>query len=688
MRSWPLVLLVAACAGSKDPVDTAPDTDTDVVAIPQISTVAPFLAPVDPLAAASVAPCAVIDATRCDNGVALTCAPYDPTTETFTDAPELLARAWHFDRWYDLYHSPSGQTSDRTTAEGFAPGTPEATFGDPARFSNWDGFGDSAIWTGVATNAAMMRWLATGTEADRVRFEDKVRTVLTQFEVTDAVGYLARAHFLALPDGSATSPDHLTLTESQADDTIRFVARDPSTAPDLPADYGTGVTLTNGEVVGGTVMWQGNPSIDQYTGAMTVLPAAWSLLEDQDLKDRIEAQLVGYLHRLERIELRNLQANPEFALAAANLLGAGVTADDDLNIDDLDTLVAYALPAYSHRNETDFPRDAPVDFPRGAAQVYDAGSPTFLIDLLALMSRLSAGGADSLDHIYAPSVRGGDAVHMMHLATMALHMTGEERYRDFLQDDLIDSIGADRVANTLAALVLPTWCRSFYGDHITVPPLWALLNLLEDGPLKVELERAMLEEGWDKLSHDLGNAKFNLMIADYLDAGPLKEELRTEAMSLLAGLGGNGGILDDPRRTYTLSLDDLQDGLGDALVLQCPTETERAQCEDGFNVLGIELPGEDISETCTGTELDCDLGDGRCAWAISSAALPLSWRSWEDFAWQRNPFELGAAYGTDGTKSSPGLDLTESYWLARAQGVETEGDELVLAWRDDGSLCK
>ena len=51
------------------------------------------------------------------------------------------------------------------------------------------------------------------------------------------------------------------------------------------------------------------------------------------------------------------------------------------------------------------------------------------------------------------------------------------------------------------------------------------------------------------------------------------------------------------------------------------------------------------------------------------------------------PFELGDSYGVEGKKSSPGLDLTESYWLARVRGVETDGSSLVLAWRDEGA-CK
>lgn len=674
---------LVACTGASPDADDGPDEETGW----DLATTAPFAPPqADPLEGTGVEGCAVIDEARCDGTTRQVCAPYDPAEDAFVDAPELLHRAWLFDRWYDVYHSPDGQTSDRESEIGFVPGTPESEWGDPAHFGEWDGFGDSAIWTGVATHGAMLRWLETGTEADRQRFEDKVRTVLTQFEITDAVGYLARAHFLALPDDVEPSADHLTLTETQADDEIRFVARDPSVAPDLPEAYSTGLPDGEGSTVQGTIMWQGNPSIDQYTGAMVALPAAWSLLDDPDLKDRIEAQLVGYLHRLERVELINLQDNPEVSASAAALLSGGVEVGDDLDVENLDTIVAYVLPAYNHTNEDTYPRQPPEDFPREATTVIDASSPTFLPELLSLTARLSKGFTDGIDHIYAPSVRGGDAVHMMHLGLMAWHMTGEARYRDWVEDDLIGALSTHRVANTLGALVPPPWCRSFYGDHITLPPLWALLNLVDGGELEGHLVEAMDEEGYGRLSYDLGNAKFDLMIADHLPVGdPRIDALQAEAMTLLSDLGGNGGLLDDPRRTYTLTVDDLQDALGDELTLRCPTEAEVDQCEAGYAFAGVTLPGEDISEICTDTELDCPISGDRCTWALAEEALPPSLRTWEDFAWQRNPWSIGAFYGEEGRKSSPGLDLTESYWLARVRDVTTEGDGLVLAWQDDGA---
>ena len=74
----------------------------------------------------------------------------------------------------------------------------------------------------------------------------------------------------------------------------------------------------------------------------------------------------------------------------------------------------------------------------------------------------------------------------------------------------------------------------------------------------------------------------------------------------------------------------------------------------------------------------------RCAETLASGPLPPTLRPWEDFMWQRSPFKLGAAYPVEGVKQSPGLDLTETYWMARYYGFIEEGDAAVLGWRSVG----
>ena len=634
----------------------------------------PFARPTDPLAGTGVTSCALYEETTCDAGRARRCEVYDPDAAAFVDAPDpLLQRVLRYDRWYDLYASPDGQTASRDHDVGFAPGAPEAEWADPSHFAGWDGLGDSAIWTGVALDAAMFRWLATGTEADRARFERKVRDLLTMFEVTDVDGYLARYHYIVRPNGSPPDPAHATLPESEAEGGTRMLARDPTAAPDRPAAW-----------EGATVGWQGNPSIDQYTGSMVSLPAAWGLLDDAPLRDRIARQLTCYASRLRRIELRNLQQAPELLDAALIAVNGSLADDPDLDLASLDTVVGFGLISVTPSTYAGTPKDCPGGPPTEAVEIYDATSPDFMVDLLNLGTRIAGFGVDPIDHFYAPSVRGGDAVHLIHLAAMAWHFTGDDAWRAFLEDDVLGAVDAARVANSIGSLIPPAWCRSFYGDHITLPPLWALLNLIDPGPVRDELLRAMREEGWDRTASGLGNAKFDLMIADHLDASdPLRAQLVDEALDLLADLGGYRGALDDPRRACTLTLDDLTAALGAAPALSCPTAAQRSACEDGYSALGLTIPGESITHACAGSPLDCPMGDGTCADAIAAEPLPPSLRRWEDFAWQRNPYAIGGQFFPDCGRMAPGLDLTEPWWLARARGMT--GDRSVLAWHDTGA---
>ncbi len=115
----------------------------------------------------------------------------------------------------------------------------------------------------------------------------------------------------------------------------------------------------------------------------------------------------------------------------------------------------------------------------------------------------------------------------------------------------------------------------------------------------------------------------------------------------------------------------------------CPTAEEVAECERGYELLGYEFGGREVTAECTGAPGECRIGD-RCVTGQTRDPLPIGMRRYADFAWQRNPYEIGNQPRRPGRKQSPGLDLTESYWLARFYGFITEGDGQVLAWRDAG----
>jgi hypothetical protein len=158
-----------------------------------------------------------------------------------------------------------------------------------------------------------------------------------------------------------------------------------------------------------------------------------------------------------------------------------------------------------------------------------------------------------------------------------------------------------------------------------------------------------------------------------------------ESLESVRSLGGNGGVLMDPRRKYTLDSQWVIDNLPDGIEVDCPTAEERAFCEDGYEFMGIPVPGETISFECSGAADECVLDDGLCATAFASEPMPMEYRVWEDFLWQRDPFKLGRSFGVEGEGQSPGLDLIEIFWLARTYGFLENGEGQVLAWEETGS---
>lgn len=163
------------CGDDPSPGQDGGDTDGTVDAgpLPELPVQAPFDTPADPLAGSAVESCDVHQSERCVAGGLQRCAVYDVGSQAFDSAPDpLLHRVLLYERWYDLYHQPDGQTVDRVFTGETLAGTPEATWGDPSRFARWAGAGDSAIWTGKALAAYILRYAETGTEADYLRMEN------------------------------------------------------------------------------------------------------------------------------------------------------------------------------------------------------------------------------------------------------------------------------------------------------------------------------------------------------------------------------------------------------------------------------------------------------------------------------------------------------------------------------------
>ena len=677
--------------------DVGEEADVAPTRLPLKPTIATHAS--DPLEGSSVESCPIYLDDRCVDGERSVCEIYDPAGGVWVDAPDpLLRRVFLYDRWYDLHSSPDGQRAERVFTGPMPGDTPEEVWADPANFERYVGAGDSAIWTSIGLVAATMRYAVTGTETDYQRMEEATRTVLRFFDVTGVPGFISRFHFLWYPDVGAVPypPEHILFYGPQIDDDSRHnPIEDPASVDGLPAPYFDGLPAADGTLVEGIPMWNGHPSLDQYTGPSVAFPLVWPLLRDDSLRDRIRHQMTCYLNRLQRLDIINLQANPDVLESLTSFLGgANIQLDDD----DIDLLALDSLVLYYHRGLNDANRDTldrscPEDPAWAATEIIDAADDaTFLLDMFEFAADIDEDSYKpprerQIDHIYAPNVRGGDASHLIHLSVLAHYFTGDERYVDFLETVVIDELRAPEVALTMQAFREPDVCIRFYGDHITYATHWQLLTMLEDSTLRTQLARAMEEELWVKTMHSHHSAKFNVMYASALsddEASGRGAAIEMAALTL-EGFGGNDGVIDAPRRTHQVDRGDVIAQLPDGITVVCPSEDDRDRCERDGDLLGVPVPGQTITYACDGRAGECVMEDGLCIEGIASEGLPPTLRRYGDFMWQRSPFEFGGPYGVDGQVQSPGRDLSESYWMARYYEFVMEGSGQVLAWRPSGT---
>lgn len=676
--------------GDTTPPADAPDaTDPppSLEVVPTIAQAAP-----DPLAGTAVTSCPIYADERCEGGALQRCSIYDTGAAGFDDSPDpLLKRVYLYDRWYDRYSSPDGQTAERVYPGGMAVDAPESTWAAPEAFGHYSGRGDSAIWTGAALSAAIFRYAQTGTSADYERMVQKTRALLLKFDVTGITGYLARYHFLWMPAGAPQTDQHMFRHEGQGTLGTRDRPFDASKVGGVPEVYIDGYTAPDGTVWKGTPMWNGHPSIDQYTGPMMTFPIVYGLLDDDLLKARIAAHMTCYLKRLRRLEIINLQSNTDLLDALTAYLGGGGLRLDpgDIDLTKVDRIVAYYHAGINEANAETFDGSCPEKVALEPEKVIDAASPLFLIETAEVVLGLNETDTPSsgqIDHMYVPTLRGGDASHLLHLAAMAYYFTGEEQYRDFLLDELVTELQAPQVALTMQAFRAPDFCNSFFGDHITFGTHWQLTTMLGDSPLRDTLIQATEEELWQKALHNHSNTKFDVMYASTVPEGIATGRAAAiqRVATTLSDFGGKGPTKDAPRRTYTNPAADVLAALPAGVTLRCPTEQERTQCEQDIEVMGLSVPGEKITFECTGAPNECVLEDGTCARGIASEGLPPSLRNYSDFMWQRSPFAIGEQHGQQGGRQSPGRDLSEAYWMARHYGYVSSDGGSVLAWQTIG----
>ena len=658
-------------------VDVAKDVDADQIQPVnyELKTKVPLKVAQYPLPD-GLESCGIYKQTRCNHGRVQVCDIYDTKNKQFVDNPdEVLKRDYLYERWYDLYQSIHGITVGRVFKQVIKPDTPEEEWSKPELFQDWSGKGDGAIWAGTALIAYVLRYANTGTEADYQRMVKKVKQVLRLFEVTDVPGHLARYFYCEVPNDIPTDDPTKILEHHNPNDKNWFesVPIKEDTKADLP-DYLKNGFEYNGQHVDCKAFLRDTPSIDQYSAPLVGFALAWDLLKDDSLKQRIAYQVTCHLKKLKKMRIYNLQKNKKLLDSLKNFLMQGQLNLDpgDMDFTKLNEIIIYYVPMYSQLNMEDYDRSCPDKLSYDFDEEIDVSKPGYMAKLFNFVGRLMHKEAmdNAISLFMVPSVRGGDAIQMLLRGVMAYHMTGDPQYKEFVLKELIGREHALDTIDTAGAMVLPKWCRKFYGENITYIPFFGLMMLLDEGKIKDRLRVSMKTEFKEKSMKGLENAVFDLLyyLSETRDVDPELGDYVQNALYQVKHFGGNGGVtLDEPRRDYDL---DLTQNTPPGIELEYPSEKDIEICEKGFDFMGIHVPGRKIDRNLP----------------MAKKAVPIEYRAPEDYIWQRNPFAV-KYIRSHGREQTPGVDLILPYWMARQANLITKGKGDVLVWKHTEQVC-
>lgn len=628
--------------------------------------------------------CAVIDATRCDGATAQVCSPYDPAGKAFVDLDDVplpQARAFVLGRQQDLFHTTASSGLSFETTTEMPPGTPESTWGSPEAFRHWADHGDAAYYTGYFLYGAAHRYAVTGTDADYARMVGLVDKQLVNWRVSGVPGYMIRAPFAMLDPGVSVPVGHPELPlhghKERTNHVVYTLEGDALTH--LPSSYVDDAPGPDGPL-DVTPTAEGSPSLDAFSGAVLGLTHAVDLLrpEDEALRTEITEQITCHLNRYKKLRITNVQDSVGLQTALSALLGSGTfTPDpDELDLTTLDTLHGYVMEARPPDGVTnpDYRWDCPDGPPTDVDPAYDldAASDGFVFDLLDLALRLQGQGDRPIDFVYFVDLRAGDALFMVNLALQAYHLTGDPRYVAFLEDALIDEARLVEVLPTLDAFQLPKFCDTWIGTDLLHPIVLSTLERLQDRDHAVPqaIADAMRETYRYGVLQDAGNSWFQITYGQYTDAGQ-DPSVDADVAAAVADLEGYVPEPDHPFDPKRATNRDWTDSGLPWIDPVTPTEAERALCEEDVELLGLSIPGP-----------------GLAAEVLNATAVPASHRTKETQIWHMNPFRLGRSFGGHLRDHEPFNDYLTPWWVAAEAGQGVDADDLVLAWRDDGSCLE
>lgn len=643
--------------------------------------------PTAPELPAGIQSCHTYLDSKCENGVESKCSFWDKYTSDWTNAVSPMThQAYIFDRYYDLYSLFDGQSMDIDFLEPMPAGTPESTWNRAETFERLDGYGDAAAWTGVGLWASAARYKATGTTADYERLVQRSDEMMRMYDALGIDGLLARSYFGMLAEG-APQPHHLwgkaivTYSKDDGTDGHFNYPMGEALAARVPAHFSNELEIEGtGYAVTPRVL--GDASRDQFARSLPGILMAYDLLGDDaaatQIKTSIRTHIPATLNRMKKGRIRNIQKSREMREVMTTFLTTGTVAFDPEALDPttLDTIYFYILeqphPEKMELYDTAVPSGPPLEV--DAEYDFDADDSGFFFEFLALSAREQRQGDIPIAWSMHPNYRPSDLVLMLHAGLSAYYLTQNETYLEFI-DTLLEESQFDISMLNYDAFTLPKWCEPHYSHSITYPLVYniqARVNSATYPQFWSVLSRVMHEKGRYSELGRRDDPFFGVLYNRMTDSAtdPERDTYVLEMVDYLGTYGMDPSNKLEPDRSYPR--DYVTESHAQVPLEEiAPGDAEWTICEVPQTALGIEVPPPRID----GIPIR------------SKDPLPLDMRIGGTFLWQMDPWMVQRNYGNGvGMRTQwPGLGLTVTYWLGRADGVIQEGQDLVLAWQDAGT---
>jgi hypothetical protein len=414
------------------------------------------------------------------------CELWDMSSNTFINTNQeenLYDRAQEYLRWLYKYNM-------------FFGGVAEAIFDNEnlENLSDYNGVGDSAIWTGTYLAAESFRYMATGSYASYKNIKKLINTLHLWFNVSGYDGLLVRY---------AAETEKLNNSDKPTEDML---------------NCSRNRIYCNIEYQGKLYNYKGHISRDQYQGVLLGYSLAYSALgntkEEKELKNMIRDDIVELTEQLMKITTFKVKYEIYDDRIPPYLGGSPITGEKTISAryvvlspkefdENGNVVVKFCSPGHSPENcETNF-----------------WGMQEFMPDLKPFLNQLT----NLLTFIpYIP--RSGSAIMLSNIFNIAIQVTEntqgyEEKYQEFKNFYYSNNDEWKNVNSWLDSAeqweYLNKCGEKYYGINITMEPLYNLLRLEKNNNIRNRILNNVLKS---KIWEEIKNHKNSFFSYIYLSA--------------------------------------------------------------------------------------------------------------------------------------------------------------------------